>query len=118
MVVLLWLYVSSIAILVGAELNAEIEHASPHGKSRGAEDARGPPPCSGPGPHDWRKNAQRAGPPDAAPAPWPPPPAAEPAHGPALGAVAAVVILAARAWNDARAKDVRDDRTDAPPQVS
>ena len=33
MVVLLWLYVSSIAILVGAELNAEIEHASPHGKA-------------------------------------------------------------------------------------
>jgi membrane protein len=34
-VVLLWFYVSALAILVGAELNAEIEHASPHGKDPG-----------------------------------------------------------------------------------
>ena len=32
-VVLLWFYVSGIAVLTGAELNAEIEHASPHGKA-------------------------------------------------------------------------------------
>jgi hypothetical protein len=30
---LLWFYVSGIAVLTGAELNAEIEHASPHGKA-------------------------------------------------------------------------------------
>ena len=49
MVLLLWLYVSSIAVLVAAELNAEIEHASPHGKAAGekipasvARSARGP----------------------------------------------------------------------------
>ena len=35
MVVLLWLYVSSIAVLVGAEINAEIEHASVYGKAPG-----------------------------------------------------------------------------------
>ena len=35
MVLLLWFYVSSLAILVGAEMNAEIEHASPHGKAPG-----------------------------------------------------------------------------------
>jgi membrane protein len=35
MVVLLWFYVSGLAIVVGAELNAEIEHASPHGKAPG-----------------------------------------------------------------------------------
>lgn len=35
MVLLLWFYVSSLAILIGAELNAEIEHASPHGKAPG-----------------------------------------------------------------------------------
>lgn len=35
MVLLLWFYVSSLAILVGAEMNAEIEHASPHGKDPG-----------------------------------------------------------------------------------
>jgi membrane protein len=32
---MLWFYVSSLAILVGAELNAEIEHASPYGKNPG-----------------------------------------------------------------------------------
>jgi hypothetical protein len=35
MVLMLWFYLSGIAILVGAELNAEIEHASPHGKDVG-----------------------------------------------------------------------------------
>jgi len=40
-VVLLWLYVSGIAILTGAELNAEIEHASPYGKAPGQKTAQG-----------------------------------------------------------------------------
>ena len=35
MVLLLWFYVSGIALLIGAELNAEIEHASPYGKDAG-----------------------------------------------------------------------------------
>ncbi|HJR61635.1 MAG TPA: YihY/virulence factor BrkB family protein [Vicinamibacterales bacterium] len=35
MVLLLWFYLSGIAMLVGAELNAEIEHASPYGKDVG-----------------------------------------------------------------------------------
>jgi membrane protein len=34
-VMLLWLYASGLAILVGAEMNAEIEHASPYGKAPG-----------------------------------------------------------------------------------
>jgi hypothetical protein len=34
-VVLMWFYLSGLAILVGAELNAEIEHASPYGKAPG-----------------------------------------------------------------------------------
>jgi membrane protein len=34
-ILLTWMYVSSLAILVGAELNAEIEHASPYGKEPG-----------------------------------------------------------------------------------
>ena len=34
-VLMLWFYISGIAILVGAEMNAEIEHASPHGKDPG-----------------------------------------------------------------------------------
>jgi membrane protein len=34
-VAMLWLYISGLAILVGAELNAAIEHASPWGKQKG-----------------------------------------------------------------------------------
>jgi len=40
-VLMLWFYVSSLAILVGAELNAEIEHASPYGKAPGQKSASG-----------------------------------------------------------------------------
>jgi membrane protein len=35
MVLMLWFYLSGMALLVGAELNAEIEHASPYGKDPG-----------------------------------------------------------------------------------
>jgi membrane protein len=34
-VVLLWFYLSGLVLLVGAELNSEIEHASPYGKHEG-----------------------------------------------------------------------------------
>jgi membrane protein len=34
-ILMLWMYVSSLAILFGAEMNAEIEHASPYGKNPG-----------------------------------------------------------------------------------
>lgn len=34
-VLMLWFYLSGLAVLVGAELNAEIEHASPYGKDPG-----------------------------------------------------------------------------------
>jgi membrane protein len=37
-VLMLWFYVSSLAVLVGAELNAEIEHASPYGKEPGEKE--------------------------------------------------------------------------------
>jgi membrane protein len=35
MVLMLWFYISGLVILLGAELNAEIEHASPYGKDEG-----------------------------------------------------------------------------------
>jgi membrane protein len=35
MVLMTWLYMTGLAIVVGAEMNAEIEHASPHGKDAG-----------------------------------------------------------------------------------
>jgi membrane protein len=34
-ILMLWLYISALAVLTGAEMNAEIEHASPHGKDPG-----------------------------------------------------------------------------------
>jgi len=35
MILLLWFYVSGLCLLIGAEMNAEIEHASPYGKAPG-----------------------------------------------------------------------------------
>jgi membrane protein len=35
MILMLWFYISGLVILIGAEMNAEIEHASPYGKERG-----------------------------------------------------------------------------------
>jgi membrane protein len=35
MVLMLWFYISGLALLLGAEMNAEIEHASPYGKAPG-----------------------------------------------------------------------------------
>lgn len=40
-VLMLWFYISGLAILVGAEMNAEIEHASPYGKGPGQKTAAG-----------------------------------------------------------------------------
>ena len=34
-VLMLWFYISALAVLAGAEMNAEIEHASPYGKNPG-----------------------------------------------------------------------------------
>jgi membrane protein len=39
MVLMLWFYLSGLAILTGAELNAEIEHSSPYGKNPGEKVA-------------------------------------------------------------------------------
>lgn len=40
-ILLTWFYVSALAILAGAELNAEIEHASPYGKDPGEKHLGG-----------------------------------------------------------------------------
>ena len=41
MVLMLWFYISGLVILVGAEMNAEIEHSSPYGKADGEKVAAG-----------------------------------------------------------------------------
>jgi membrane protein len=95
-VLLLWFYLSSIAILVGAELNAEIEHASPQGKAPGQKTPEGQLVLGG-----------RATPPIDGP-PRPPVPRVEdPRRGlspasPTLGMAAATAVIALRAWRRRR----------------
>ena len=73
---LLWFYASGLAILIGAELNAEIEHASPYGKDPG-EKAPGVRKKIGLAAwRAWRERKKRhepAGPPPAPPQPTPAP---------------------------------------------
>jgi len=40
-VLMIWLYLTGLAILIGAELNAEVEHESPYGKDPGEKAADG-----------------------------------------------------------------------------
>ncbi len=56
MILLLWFYISGLVILVGAEMNAEIEHASPYGKESG-EKVPGQKRRFGPG--RWRASLAR-----------------------------------------------------------
>ena len=52
-VLLIWLYLSGLVLLFGAELNSEIEHASPFGKNEGEKE---------PGEHrHWLFRAHRHG---------------------------------------------------------
>lgn len=100
-VLLLWFYVSGLAILVGAEMNAELEHASPSGKASGQrtpsgngisaqraarvdEDVRDRPTTG-----DGRKGT--------------PAPATPVTPRPAVGAAFAAVMLSVRRWNVHRA---------------
>ncbi|HEY7139134.1 MAG TPA: YihY/virulence factor BrkB family protein [Methylomirabilota bacterium] len=98
MVLLLWFYISGLVMLLGAELNAEIEHASPYGKAAGEKV-----------PHQRRaigalafgrflkRPAPATEPPIATP---PPAPAAIPAAGPLrralVAALAAIVVFRVR----------------------
>jgi membrane protein len=93
-VVLLWFYVSGIAILTGAEMNAEIEHASPYGKAPGQKNAQGKRLLGARAEQAFRER-QSEEPPPAKPAPLVPPPTPKPA----LGAAVAGAMLLARWWN-------------------
>jgi membrane protein len=92
-VVLLWFYVSGIAILAGAELNAELEHASPYGKAPGQKNAQGKPMIGARAARAFRQRQLSGELPSARPAPAP-----LPSSRPALGAAVAAAILVIRWW--------------------
>ena len=94
-VVLLWFYVSGIAILTGAELNAEIEHASPYGKAPGQKNAQGKLLLGARAERAFRERREFEPP---KPVPPTPPPTPTPPK-PGLGAAVAGAILMSRWWN-------------------
>jgi membrane protein len=94
-VVLLWFYVSGIAILTGAELNAEIEHASPYGKAPGQKNAQGKLVIGARAAQAFRQRQLSGELVSVAPAPSPPPRPPKPG----LGAAVAGAILMTRWWN-------------------
>jgi membrane protein len=95
MVLLLWFYLSGVVFLLGAEMNAEIEHASPYGKAVG-EKAPGVKRAIGA--LAYRRFLTRPGP---APRPVPALPPAPPTPAPApslfrralMAAIAAIVVF-------------------------
>jgi membrane protein len=94
-VLMLWFYVSGIAILTGAELNAEIEHASPHGKAPGQKNAQGKRLIGARAERAFRERQPSGEPQPVTPVPVIPPPPPKPA----FGAAVASAILMARWWN-------------------
>jgi membrane protein len=94
-VLMLWFYVSGIAILSGAELNAEIEHASPYGKAPGQKNAQGQRLIGARAERAFRERESSGEPEPVKPAPLMPPPPPKPA----LGAAVAGAILMTRWWN-------------------
>jgi len=94
-VVLLWFYVSGIAILTGAELNAEIEHASPYGKAPGQKNAQGKLLLGARAARAYRQRPRSGELVPASPVSSTPPP--RPKVG--LGALVASAILLTKWWN-------------------
>ena len=70
-VLMLWFYISSLVVLVGGEMNAEIEHASPHGKDPGEKVPGRKKTIGAAAAREWEKRQARqpAGGQDLAPAP-------------------------------------------------
>ena len=93
-VVLLWFYVSGVAILTGAEFNAEIEHASPYGKAPGQKNKQGKLLIGARAARAYRERELSAR--VAAGQPVPPAPPAAPK--PWLGAMVAAVLLITKRW--------------------
>jgi membrane protein len=118
-ILMTWMYVSSLAILVGAEVNAEIEHASPYGKEPG-ERAPGEKKVIGPAAErQWRERkstgANNVAAPDTGncdvdsdlpPAVQPPPPAPRPSDWVITGVVLGEALVMAYAKLRSRFKRV------------
>ena len=60
-VLMLWFYISGVAILVGAEMNAEIEHASPHGKDPGEKVPGQKKKLGAAAQRDWEERQKKGG---------------------------------------------------------
>jgi membrane protein len=94
MVLMLWLYLSGLVVVVGAELNAEIEHASPHGKAAG-EKVAGERKVVGPRAERLYRERRDGGAPGGEPhAPMPVPQPGRPAAAVGLGRVGALAAAA------------------------
>ena len=103
-VLLLWFYLSGLAILVGAELNAEIEHASPHGKDPGEKVPGEKKKIGAAAARAYKERLHRSPPPVSHPLPRPaaafhatPSPADR-----KLGAAVALPLVVTRLWNRLR----------------
>ena len=60
-VLLTWLYLSGLAIIFGAEMNSEIEHASPYGKDIGEKVPGEKKPHRARGARSMRRSRRREG---------------------------------------------------------
>jgi len=104
-VLLLWFYISGLAILVGAELNAEIEHASPHGKNPGEKVPGEKRKIGAAAARAYKERLERMGRP-AVPDALPEAAAAfQATPSPAertLGLSVGLLVLASRVWNRVR----------------
>ena len=78
-VLLLWFYASGLAILIGAEMNAEIEHASPYGKAPGEKVPGERRRIGVAAARAWEEQQRNAPAPPRRPAPAPARPRANPA---------------------------------------
>lgn len=92
MILMLWFYISGLAILIGAEVNAEIEHASPYGKAPGQKTASGKRLLGRLAQAEFEKQ-QRESPPAVT---RPAPPVSH--AGPAAGSALALGVLPLRMW--------------------
>ena len=92
-VLMLWFYISGLAILIGAEMNSEIEHASPYGKAPGQKTATSRRLLGHLAEVEFKKQQSTA--PATASSAVPVP---EGAWGPAPGAALAVGVLPLRLW--------------------